>query len=73
MGSATLAPVCRGPSVRGWSKPTNTPTTRSGENPMNQVSNDSFEVPVFPASGRFRLAMRIAVPRSTTPLSIQAV
>jgi len=35
-----------GPSVRGVSKPTNTPTARSGAKPMNQASLLSLVVPV---------------------------
>ena len=51
MGAATEEPCSCGPSVRGLSKPTNTPATRSGEKPTNQVSLASDDVPVLPASG----------------------
>ena len=36
IGTATEDPVSRRPKVRGVSKPTKTPTARSGANPMNQ-------------------------------------
>ena len=67
MGAATLEPVSRGPKDRGLSNPTNTPTARSGEKPMNQVSKLSLVVPVLPATGRPTVLTRRPVPRSTTP------
>ncbi len=49
MGNATAAADSLSPRGRGVSKPTHTPATRSGENPMNQASVFSFVVPVLPA------------------------
>ena len=71
MGAATEEPVSPTPRVLGASKPTNTPTARSGENPTNQVSRLSLVVPVFPASGFPTARIRRPVPRSTTPSSIE--
>ncbi len=73
MGAGTDEPVSRGPSVFGVSKPTKTPTARSGEKPMNQVSSESLVVPVLPASGSRSWPMRRPVPRSTTPFSIDTI
>ena len=67
IGAATEEPVSRRPSGVGLSKPTNTPTARSGENPMNQVSRLSFVVPVFPASGQVSALMRRYIPAAVVP------
>ena len=78
IGAATEEPVscppqgCL-PSVLGVSNPTNTPNTRSGEKPMNQVSFESFVVPVLPASGLPIVLMRRPVPRCTTPSSMVTI
>src|SRR5579883_2747126 len=70
-GRATVAPCSVGPRVRGWSKPTKTPQTRSGVKPMNQVSLASSVVPVLPASGLPMTRARRPVPRSITPSIIE--
>ena len=69
IGAAALDPVSFSPRVRGLSKPTKTPTARSGENPTNQASKLSLVVPVLPASGRLSALARQPVPRCTTPSS----
>ena len=69
-GAATLDPVSRRPKVLGVSKPTNTPTAKSGENPMNHVSLSALVVPVFPANGLPTALIRRPVPLSTTPFSM---
>src|SRR5205823_13905844 len=70
IGAATWPPTSPVPSVRGSSKPTNTPAARSGENPTNQASNQSLVVPVLPASGFPTAATAVPVPRWTTPCII---
>ena len=72
-GAATAAPVSRLPRLFGWSKPTNTPHTRSGENPTNHTSLASFDVPVLPASGLPTAITERPVPRNTTPSSSDTI
>ncbi len=72
-GAAALAPVSCAPSGFGWSKPTKTPTAKSGEKPTNQVSRLSFVVPVLPASGLPNVLIRRPVPRCTTPSSMETI
>ena len=47
IGAATELPVSLNPRGLGLSKPTNTPTTKSLENPMNHASALELVVPVF--------------------------
>ena len=73
IGAATELPVSLNPSGLGLSKPTNTPTTKSLENPMNQASVFALVVPVFPAKFLFKDFITTPVPLSTAPFSIDVI
>ena len=57
----------------GLSKPTKTPTARSGEKPTNQVSFESLVVPVLPASGLPTDGDDAAGAALTTPCIIETI
>ena len=49
MGKAVELPNSLLPKLLGWSKPTQTETTKESLKPVNQVLSASLVVPVFPA------------------------
>ena len=51
-GAASTPPWALALIFFGWSKPIQTPVTRSGVKPMNQTSNPSLVVPVLPPAGK---------------------
>ena len=73
IGAATELPVSLNPSGLGLSKPTNTPTTKSLENPMNHASVFELVVPVLPAKFLLRDLITTPVPLSTAPFSMDAI
>ena len=72
-GTAAVVPVSPSPRLRLSSKPTNTPATTWGVKPTNQALRYSLVVPVLPPTGRFSTRAEVAVPRWTTPCSIEVI
>ena len=73
IGAATELPVSLKPSGLGSSNPTNTPTTRSLEKPINHASVLEFVVPVLPARFFPSEFITMPVPLSIAPFNIDTI